>query len=172
MKTLPIILLLLSMSLSAAVVYKKVNQDGTITYSDEPSEGAVKLDLAAGNSVVMPSLVSLQAKQNKTAKTFKPAQVQYQLRVISPAPEQTIRSNNGKLTVVASITPNVPGQYQLVLNGLVKTSQTSGTFKLEAMPRGEYSVQVRFIGNSGKVLALTDMQTFYLHKASALIKAN
>lgn len=172
MKILGIIFLLLSMSLGAAVVYKKVNQDGSITYSDVPSEGAVELDLTAGNNAVMPALVPSQAKINKTVKTLKQAQVQYQLKLISPTAEQTIRSNNGKMSVVASITPKMPGQYQLMLNGVLQLSQTSGTFKLENMRRGEYSVQVRFIGNSGKVLALTDMQTFYLHKASALIKAN
>ena len=172
MKTLFIILLLSSMSLGSALVYKKVNQDGSITYSDAPSEGAVPLDLATGNSVVMPALVSPQAKIYKTVKNPKQTQVDYQLSIMSPTPEQTIRNNNGKMNVITRITPNVPGQYQLILNGVLHSAQTSGTFQLEGMQRGEYSVQVRFIGNSGKVLASSNMQTFYLHKASALIKAN
>jgi hypothetical protein len=172
MKALSIIFVLLSMSLNASVVYKTVNLDGSITFSDVPSEGAEKLDVSTSNSVVMPALVSPQAKTNRTAKSLKQTQMQYQLNVISPSPEQTIRSNIGKMKVVASITPNVPGNYQLLLNGVLHKSQTSGTFQLKDMQRGEYTAQVRFVGNSGKVLALTDMQTFYLHKASALIKAN
>jgi hypothetical protein len=172
MKALSIIFVLLSMSLNASVVYKTVNLDGSITFSDVPSEGAEKLDVSTSNSVVMPALVSPQAKTSRTAKSLKQTQMQYQLNVISPSPEQTIRSNIGKMKVVASITPNVPGNYQLLLNGVLHKSQTSGTFQLKDMQRGEYTAQVRFVGNSGKVLALTDMQTFYLHKASALIKAN
>ena len=172
MKALSIIFVLLSMSLNASVVYKTVNLDGSITFSDVPSEGAEKFDVSTSNSVVMPALVSPQAKTSRTAKSLKQTQMQYQLNVISPSPEQTIRSNIGKMKVVASITPNVPGNYQLLLNGVLHKSQTSGTFQLKDMQRGEYTAQVRFVGNSGKVLALTDMQTFYLHKASALIKAN
>ncbi|MFT5311813.1 MAG: hypothetical protein ACI8Z9_000287 [Paraglaciecola sp.] len=172
MKIMGVIFLLLSMSLCATVVYKKVNQDGSITFSDVPSEGAVRVDLASGNSVVMPALVLPQAKINKTVKILKQAQIPYQLNIISPTPEQTMRSNNGEMNVLVNITPNVPGQYQLMLNGVLHSSQTSGTFRLEGMHRGEYSVQVRFMDNSGKVLALSDMQTVYLHKASALFKGN
>jgi septal ring-binding cell division protein DamX len=168
MKTLSIIFLLLSMSLNASVVYKKVNKDGSITYSDEPSNGAKELDLSNSNSAVMPSLVNNDRKVNQP----EPAKVKYQLKIISPSPEQTIRNNSGQVNIVASIKPLVPGKYQLMLNGAVHTSQTGGKFQLEAMPRGEYSIQLRFVGNSGKVLALTDTQSFYLHKASALINAN
>ena len=44
--------------------------------------------------------------------------------------------------------------------------------KLENVERGEHHIEVRLVGQSGKILASSGQQTFYLHKASALINAN
>jgi hypothetical protein len=38
--------------------------------------------------------------------------------------------------------------------------------------RGAHTIKVNFLDNSGKILASSKQQTFYLQKASALINAN
>ena len=175
MKTLSIIaLLLVSLSVGSTVVYKKTNQDGTVIYSDEPSEGAVLLDQAINNTVVMPSL--LPPKQpsyvSQDSKKTSSAEAVYSLKIISPAAEQTVRNNLGEVDVVASISPKASGIFQLMLNGELHLTKPSPVFHLQDLQRGEYSIQIRFVGKSGKILALTDMQIFYLHKASVFINAN
>jgi hypothetical protein len=178
MKTLSIVLLVSisvgSMSIASTVVYKKTNQDGTVSYSDEPSEGAVQLDQSTSNTVVMPSMLSPKRSSNvsensKKSLSDKPL---YTLSINSPSSEQTIRSNIGEVDVVASINPKASGIFQLMLNGELHLTQPTPVFHLQDLQRGEYSLQVRFVGKSGKILALTDTQIFYLHKASVLINAN
>ncbi|MFT5676856.1 MAG: hypothetical protein ACI808_002805 [Paraglaciecola sp.] len=175
MKTLSIIaLLLVSISVAATVVYKKTNQDGTVTYSDEPSEGAVLLEQPTSNTVIMPSLlppkrplyVSEGSKKSSIAKTL------YSLKIVSPAAEQTVRNNLGEVDIVASISPKASGIFQLMLNGELHLTKPNPVFHLKDLQRGEYSLQVRFVGKSGRILALTDTQIFYLHKASVFINSN
>ena len=175
MKTLSIIaLLLVSLSVGSTVVYKKTNQDGTVIYSDEPSEGAVLLDQSVSNTVVMPSLLPPKRPSyvSQGSKKSSSAEALYSLKIISPAAEQTVRSNLGEVDVVASISPKASGIFQLMLNGELYLTKPSPVFHLQDLQRGEYSLQIRFVGKSGKILALTDMQIFYLHKASVFINAN
>lgn len=179
MKTLSIIALLLSFgvgstSVAQTVVYKKTNPDGTISYSDQRSDGAVALDETNSNTAVMPSLQPPRERlytSAKTTKSLKAADI-YTLKIISPEDEGTVRNNLGEVDVVASISPKASGSFQVLLNGELKSTQPRPVFHLNGIERGEYSLQVRFVGKSGKILALTEMQTFYLHKASVLINAN
>jgi hypothetical protein len=177
MKALSIVLLLLvSMVAGSVVVYKKVNEDGSVTYSDVPSDGAKQLVLTQHNTAVMPSSQTSPAS-NKQLKLPAPTKrsiivKSYSIRILSPTPGQTIRSNNGVLDIETKLAPEVAGRYELLLNDTLHTSQGSPKFHLENISRGEHRFQVRFVDNSGKILALTPMQTVFLHRASALINAN
>ena len=96
----------------------------------------------------------------------------YTLTIDSPDAEGTVRNNLGEVDIVASISPKASGSFQLLLNGELKSTRPRPVFHLNGLDRGEYSFQVQFVGKSGKILALTEPQTFYLHKASVLINAN
>ena len=61
---------------------------------------------------------------------------------------------------------------KLVFDNEVVKTQSKNQFQLENVNRGAHTIQVNFLDNSGKTLALSKQQTFYLHKASALINAN
>jgi hypothetical protein len=120
-------------------------------------------------SLSPPKLGSNVSGNSKKSLSDKPL---YSLTIISPAAEQTVRSNLGELNVVASINPKASGIFQLMLNGELHMTEPSPVFHLQDLQRGEYTLQVRFVGKSGRILASTEMQTIYLHKASVLINAN
>ncbi len=156
----------------AATLYKVVNKDGSITYTDQPVEGAVPVDLSNVNSATMPALAkpAKTLKRDASAKQLK--SIDYQLSFTTPRDEQTIRNNAGTVNVSATLTPTSPGLYELLLDGVPVDTQPTANFTLENINRGEHSLQMRFKNNSGKILASTSPIVFYLHKASALIKAN
>jgi hypothetical protein len=171
-------LLLMCISVSAQVVYKTVKADGSVVYSDVPSEGAVPVNLTSMNAVVAPALNNAASqisnqniKQNNRIKKIRP-EVQYLVSIRSPDSEQTLHNNSGAVTVSADVLPKRSGMFQLVLDNKIIKTQSKSQFQLENVNRGAHTIQVNFLDNSGKTLALSKSQTFYLHKASALINAN
>jgi hypothetical protein len=167
-------LLLLCINVSAQVVYKTVKADGSVVYSDVNSDGAVPVNLSSMNTVVMPALNNASnqaASRNKPVAKSKP-EIQYLVSIRSPMAEQTLRDNSGAVTINANVLPKKSGKFQLVFDNQVVKTQSNSQFELESVNRGAHTIQVNFLDNSGKILASSKPQTFYLQKASALINAN
>lgn len=163
------VVLLFCTSVSAATLYKVVSKDGKVTYTDKPQVGAEVVDLSAVNSAVMPSMA--QPKNDVRAKVVQKAPIKYQLTIVSPSHEQTIRNNLGELTIRGQLKPQANGIFDLYLNGKIIRSNPIPSFSLTGIDRGEHSIEIKFRNKSGKILASTPSQTVYLHKASALINA-
>ena len=167
-------LLLLCISVSAQVVYKTVKADGSVVYSDVRSDGAVPVNLTSMNTVVVPSLNNAKSQTTSRIKPVKQikSEVQYVVSIRSPAAEQTVRDNSGSVTINADVSPKKSGKFQLVIDNQIVKTQSKSQFQLESVNRGAHNIQVNFLDNSGKILASSKQQTFYLQKASALINAN
>jgi TolA-binding protein len=167
-------LFLLCLSVSAQVVYKTVKADGNVVYSDVRSDGAVPVNLSSMNTVVVPALnnAAIQTTNKTNSVKKRRSEVQYSVFIRSPAAEQTLRDNSGAVTIISEVLPKKSGKFQLVIDNQIVKTQSKSEFKLENINRGAHTIQVKFLDNSGKILALSKPQTFYLHKASALINVN
>lgn len=146
-------------------VYKVVRKDGTVVYTDRPVNGQSSTLVKPGNIAVMPGYSAALAPK---VKKVSPQSVDYQLAVFSPAPEQHIRDNSGNLVIEGTLNPAASGQFQLWLNGMLQMTEPQPRFALSNLPRGEYQLQIHFIQKSGKILASSPVQQFYLHRASVL----
>ncbi|WP_299084132.1 DUF4124 domain-containing protein [uncultured Paraglaciecola sp.] len=169
-----ILCFLLCMSVSAQEVYKTIKADGSVVYSDVPSDGAVPVNLSAMNNTVMPGLggVSSSKAKGRTSVRKRTTAVQYEVTIASPEAEQTLRDNSGAVSISADVAPKKAGQFELRLDNQVVMTQSNGQFQLENVDRGAHIIQVNFLDKSGKILASSKPQTFYLQKASALINAS
>ena len=154
---------LFALSAQSATLYKVVQADGTVVYTDRPVAGAVPVALPNANTSQ-----SLAPKQvTKPTAPSKP-DVNYNISILSPAHEETIRNNQGEVKVSASIEPKAVGLFQLVLNGQVLATGASPQFVVQGVPRGEHQLEVRLVSKSGKILASSPTRVFYLHQASVL----
>ncbi|GAB2685012.1 DUF4124 domain-containing protein [Aliiglaciecola sp. 3_MG-2023] len=169
-KTIIIALLLFSVAAIGETLYKIVNSDGSITYTDTPQSGAEPLDLENTNSTVMPSLTNGVSK--KPIKRNRLEFPDYQLKIISPADKQTLRNNSGKVSVTAQLEPVGNGKFEIYLDGELVQTSPAPSFRLQNVVRGEHSIQVKFIHHTGKILALSKPRVFYMHQASTLINPN
>ena len=150
--------------MSPGTVYKTVHKDGTITYSDQASPNAIEVVLDVPTSTIQSKMQLPNAEPLVSTKQ----KVMYEVNILSPQPEATIRNNVGEILIGATIAPKVGGFFQLHINEQVHESAT-GMFKLDNMQRGAYEYSIKFIDNSGKVIASSELRKLYLHKASALI---
>jgi hypothetical protein len=152
----------------ASTIYKTVQADGTVIYSDVASPGAVAVELSS-TAAVIPKLADGTLS---TSVPQKKAPVNYKVTFHSPLAEETIRSNLGEVNVHFEISPEYLGIFELTLDNQVVKTNSKNQLTLNDVPRGRHVLQVNLIDNSGKILASSKPQTFYLHKASALINAN
>jgi hypothetical protein len=155
---------------SSAPVYKVKQADGTILYTDNPSPKSdpVEFEAKTQNVVSSPS-----TPKPVFAQTTKSKEVAYKVVIASPAPEATLRNNAGNFTIRANQPTSVKApRYQLIFDGALLQSNTTGVFTLNGINRGEHQYKVELTDNKGKTLASSALQTLFLHQASALINSN
>lgn len=145
-------------------VFKTVHKDGSVTYSDQETPGSIEVVLNVPTSTFEARAIQPPPVLQRTQKE----KITHTVTILSPQPEATVRSNSGEISIGASIEPKVGGFFQLHINEQIHESAT-GMFRLTNMERGAYKYTVKFIDNSGKLIASSESRNLYLHQASALI---
>jgi len=154
---------------SPTQIYKVVNKDGSITFTDTPPTNATIVELDVKTRNVVSAMKVPEPQKSKVTKK-KP---NYSVSITSPAPEATIRNNAGDFVIKA--TQNSASKapfYRLVFDGAPIQRNSSGVFKLEGVNRGAHEYKVELTNNKGKTLASSPVQTLYLHQASVFINNN
>lgn len=147
----------------AFTVYKKVNKDGTVVYSDKPFPGAKKAKLPPINTRAtqpIPKPIEAEKPQKKEVASIV---------ILSPTNGDSIRSNGGELTIRVEATHKPDKDYviQLMLNDKPHGKATkNGEFKLKELDRGIIKIKALLQTRRGKVLATSDETVVYMHKAS------
>ncbi len=165
MRVLPLISLLLLSMVAQATVYKWVDKEGKVHYSDEPQPNAevVTLKEKTLNQLTSPAL----ATDSANAPVIE--EIKYQVVITSPEEEATLRDNNGDFEVSATVFPELKSQYlmRLSLDGqLVAPPQASNVFKLTGIDRGEHIIVIDAMTQNGKVLASSPPRKIFLHQAA------
>uniref|UniRef100_Q0HQ63 DUF4124 domain-containing protein n=1 Tax=Shewanella sp. (strain MR-7) TaxID=60481 RepID=Q0HQ63_SHESR len=165
MRVLTLISLLLLSLLAQATVYKWVDKDGKVHYSDEPHPNAevVELKEKTLNQIALPP-VKNDANDSQVIQ-----QIQYQVVITSPMEEETVRDNNGDFQVTATVTPEIKSQYLMALKldgQMVGQPQVGGIFQLTNIDRGEHTIVVDAMTQNGKVFASSSPRKIFLHQAA------
>lgn len=147
-------------------IYKTVHSDGTVSYSDQASEGAIEVNLNT-NTTTIEALQTPSATPPPPSPAMK-KRMEYHVSVLSPSKDATIRNNLGEINIVAQLEPATGGFFELIINDS-KYQSATGIFALSNMDRGSYQYLINFVDNSGKVIASSESRTLHLHKASVLI---
>ena len=170
MKKLLICLIsLLPLSLNAAM-YKWLDENGEVVYSDEPPhEGAE--EIIPPNITTTPAIKYIPTP--KPVSEQKAVIVYTDLRITSPASDEHIRDNEGNIAVSIAITPALhtgEGHYlSLKVNGqTVVPKLTSLATTISNADRGENVISVTVHDKTGNPLKSSDSITVHLHRQSIL----
>ena len=153
---------------SAATVYKWVDENGVVHYSDQPHPNAEKVPLKAPQTYTAPPIPATPSQPARNAPQ-KPAQT-YQSCVISePTPDQMFMITD---TVTAGVTiqPAVrPGDTAVVtLDGqrVPGVPASGGQFTISPVDRGTHVIQVTIQDSSGATICSSPPVTFHVHQPS------
>ncbi|MEN8167166.1 MAG: DUF4124 domain-containing protein [Pseudomonadota bacterium] len=167
-----ILLLVLPLALpcSAKDVYKSTSDDGVVIYSDTYKEGAERIRVQGGKPG-RPAKAET-ATNNRSNTTDSATAVGYEtFEIAQPANEETIRSNEGTVTVGLNLTPALSSGHliQIYLNGTKLGSDLTTTqFTLNELNRGTHSLQAKVVDVEGKPQISSETINFHLRKASII----
>ena len=164
--SLVILLLLALFALSTALgetLYKWVDEQGNVHYSDKPQPGATKLHLPKPTTYAAPVMaVPRQAAPSGT----QPVSGAYsRFEIASPAPEQTFW-NVQSVTVTLAIQPGLQSgdTVTITVDGKGQGPGTSTTVTFDNLDRGAHTVQATLQQADGETMSAKSV-TFYIQRA-------
>ena len=168
-QVLALLLCLVPTLVSAGVVYKYIDKQGNTVYTDQPRQGAQRVDLPEPSTYSPPKLpprVTTTAKPGKDSV----APVYSLLTLTSPEPDASIWDNTGDLLVVYTLEPALKtkiGHRMVVLVNGEALAPVNGTrVELKNVDRGTHQLQARIIDADGEVLIESQTAAVTLHRQS------
>ncbi|PCH65457.1 MAG: DUF4124 domain-containing protein [Gammaproteobacteria bacterium] len=165
------LLLLCGVLVSAhAEVYRWVDKSGTVIYSDQPHPDAELVDIQTSPSytpVAIPEQ-ALSATEDVQDEIEVPA---YQIKIVSPENDVSIRDNAGTVTISVDVVPELDvdraDQLTVKLDGqTLSEPQSSTSFTLTNIERGTHTAQVSIVDKSSNTLQSSQIVTFHLQRHS------
>lgn len=161
---------------AGAEVFRQVGPDGSVTYSDTPTQGAERLDLPPAQTITLPPVRSrVTATQRPTGSGAQPGKsvLSYdRLDIAAPSQGQSVRANNGEVSVSLAMQPAlVPGHtIELSVSGEDGQNVYTGTgtrFDLTELSRGEHTVVARIRNGRGEQVMESPAISFFVLRVAA-----
>jgi len=143
-------------------VYKWVDAQGVVHYSDQPHPNAQKLEVRGAQTFsALPAapVASAPAEPQQSAAAYDSC------AIAQPADQQMLMNVYQATAVVQTSPPLRPGdQVHLFVDGKqIPGSSTSFSFNVV---RGQHSVQAVIEDNTGQIVCETSSVTFFVHQPS------
>jgi hypothetical protein len=158
----------------AGTIYKWVDEDGVVHYSDQPHPNAQKIQVREAQTYK----AEAPPATNSSAPAVPASAAQSGYRgcaVVQPQPDQDF-ANLDSINVVVQTDPGLhPGDQVFVtydgqpLNG---NASTGGRFTISPVDRGTHTLQAEVRNSEGTVVCSAPSITFNVHQPSILNPAN
>lgn len=155
----------------AQKVYKVIQPDGTVLFTDSPPAGedAEQVEVQPINTT--PGLTSPRdAFDDSPAAELE--QGYAEIRITSPADDASIRDNAGNVKVDVELSPGLRDgdKVELKLDGQSIGGGKKTAFTLTDIDRGSHSLQALVKNSAGKVVARSASITFTLQRRSNILQ--
>lgn len=165
------LLLLLVGFVVQAEVYRSVDGQGNVIFSDTSSDNAEKIELQESYTYTPPVIVDL-ADDEPSSALIEIAVPNYTVVITSPSQNETIRENAGNITINTSVTPSVNTERGdkliFTLDGQLKSAaQDATSYTFTNVDRGSHIAVVSVIDKTGKVIKSSKSILFHLLRATA-----
>ena len=155
--------------LAGADIYKSVDSDGNVVFSDQPTPGAKKITEQLTPTYVPPPLPPVET----TAPSPTPPAAGYYtaIRIRKPKPGETLRDATGALTIDLEVVPplKVKEGHILVVavdgNNLASHDNTS-QLTISNLAPGAHTLKARIMDATGQVQFSSDSITFHMQRTA------
>jgi hypothetical protein len=149
-------------------VYKWIDENGVVHYSDQPHENAEKVQLKAPQTYSAPAAPA-RAPQQPRDTTSKPGPAYQSCAISEPANDQTFM-NTYSVTAGVTVQPAVrPGDTAVVLldgQRVPGVPASGGQFTISPVDRGTHSIQMSVQDSTGATVCTSPTVTFHVQQPS------
>ncbi len=153
-------LILVLSSVAAAEIYKTVDKNGRITFTDVPpaNTAAKPVELTPINSLPIPAAIPITSPSNSGATDDAN---EYQIQITAPENGKTLMADERSVAVSVSLNQSLNGGDLFVykIDGDVLTTTREMSYTLTEPPRGEHSLTVDVVDSKGITLAQSNAIT-------------
>jgi hypothetical protein len=169
---------------AATTVYRSVDSEGRVVFSDTPpgpGESAETVEIREPTSFEAPATPppadasatwdwDMTASGEEEGGTFTYTAA----TVLSPANDESVRENSGTVTIVAGVDPELrPGhQIQVLMDGQIVATTGGNQVTLTEVDRGTHTLLVRVVDESGAILIEGVPSTFHMQRYAPLLAPN
>lgn len=165
------LVLALPINSAADEIYRHVDADGNVTFTDNPPDKDSKpLDLAPLPEVSLPD-GSNRPRGNDEQREKESRTGPYEKVVIAqPEHDSAFWRGGGLVNINARSQPTLlkGHAYQLEFDGERRRRSRSGTFSLNNVDRGTHEIRVHIIDAEGNTIESSGLTRFTLHRPSQL----
>jgi len=160
----------LTASAVMAQAYRWTDAEGTVHYSDRPTEGAEQIYLPESTRSSRPYArqTVVTATANEAAETTAPFSYD-SIEISAPAPEETLWNIGGVLNVSLNVLPSLqPGhQVRVYFDGEARTVSGS-SFQIQEVHRGVHNIQAEVLDENGQLMGRSQPNRFYVQQNSII----
>jgi hypothetical protein len=153
-----------------AKVYKSVQPDGTVVYSDSrPDAAAEEVKLPEIQFYSAPPLPA-PAQEEPPAEAADEGYSRFE--IAAPADDATVRDNGGTVRISLAMEPPLQDghEVEIFVNGASVGRGRATSASLTNVDRGSHTVYAVVRDGSGQELARTGSSTFHLKRATRLLR--
>jgi len=169
MRILILILLAVSSIAVADEVYRWVDKDGQVHYSDRPHEGAEIVTLPQAQTFSMPAAKPSQRAQDKQ-KDKQADDLYSSVAIASPGSDEVLWGTGGTVKVSASVQPQLRRGHKLTIyldnRAVARLTGNQREVELTDVFRGEHTLRSEVIDSAGSVVAKSDSVSFTVKQTS------
>lgn len=156
----------------SAEVYRQVDAQGNVTYTDEPVEGtrAEKIKVKPVTTVTLPKPEAVREPERLREKVKKEGSVYDSVSFLAPGDDQAFHSGSGDVEFRVTSSPGLRSnhKYEVTLDGQPVGQSTSGSVMVRNVFRGTHDAGVNIVDNNGVTVKSGETITFTIHRPSVL----
>ncbi|WP_323751824.1 DUF4124 domain-containing protein [Marinobacter sp.] len=161
-------MLLLASSASWAEVYRHVDAQGNVTFSDEPIKGAETVKVKPVTTITLPKPEVVRETDKLRDEVDREGASYDTLAFAYPQNDQAFHSGNGTVTFEIQSTPALKPdhKYEITLDGQPVGQSTSGSVTVQNINRGTHSAVAHIVDRNGVQVKTGQTIRFTVHRPS------
>jgi hypothetical protein len=163
------VLALVAFPLSAEV-YRQVDAQGNVTYTDEPVEGteAEEIKVKPVTTVTLPKLDAVREPKKLREKVEKEGAAYDSVTFVAPDDNEAFHSGSGNVEFQVTSSPSLrkDHKYEVTLDGQPVGQSQSGTVIVRNVYRGTHDAGVNIVDSDGVTVKSGETITFTIHRPS------
>jgi len=162
--------LLITMTASAEVIYKWVDETGQVHYSDVPREGATEMTITPVQTFSLPGVAPQSSPAGEEDESAEDATRYESVEIASPAMEETIWNTGGIITVAVNLQPGLRMGHQIRVfmdnQQVAVLPRMSSSAQLTDVARGSHQLYAEVVDENGKSLLTSSPSIFFYQQTS------